>query len=89
MVAMVQLLLSIGSKMTIRKFAVIENNKVINVVVGIEEEVLIANPDKYIEYTDGDVMPSHIDGQGFFPKLIIEEAPEGSGPTIIPQPEGV
>ena len=72
-----------------QKFAVIENNKVINVVVGIDEELVIANPDKYIPYEFGDLMPSYIDGNGFFPKPIIEEAPEGAGPTVVPQPEGV
>jgi hypothetical protein len=49
-----------------RKFAVIENNKVINVVVGIEDEVIVANPEKYIEYTEGWDYENDIDGAGFF-----------------------
>lgn len=35
-----------------RTFAVIENNKVVNIVVDIEDEVVAANSDKYIEYTN-------------------------------------
>jgi hypothetical protein len=51
-----------------RKFAVIENNKVINTVVGIEDEILAANPDKYIEYTDGNWdFNNGIDGGIYFP----------------------
>lgn len=75
--------------MSTQKYAVIENNKVINVVVGVDEELVIANPDKYIPYEFGDLMPEHIDGNGFFPKPIIEEAPESAEPTVVPQPEGV
>lgn len=75
--------------MSTQKFAVIEDNKVVNIVVGIEDEVVAANPGKYIPYEFGDLMPEGIDGNGFFPKPIIEEAPEGSGPTAVPQPEGV
>jgi hypothetical protein len=54
-----------------RVFAVIENKKVINIIVGVEDEVLAANPDKYIEYTDGWKYPKGIDGREFFP----DEAP--------------
>jgi len=59
-----------------RKFAVIENNKVVNIVVGIEDEVLLANPDKYFEYTDDQWdFNNGLDGGKFFiePKPIIEE----------------
>jgi hypothetical protein len=59
-----------------RKFAVIENNKVVNIVVGIEDEVLLANPDKYFEYTDHQWdFNNGLDGGEFFiePKPIIEE----------------
>jgi len=49
-----------------RLFAVIENNKVVNVIVGVEDEVVAANPDKYIEYTDGWKYPEGIDGGAFF-----------------------
>lgn len=48
-----------------RVFAVIENNKVVNIVVGVEDEVVAANPDKYIEYTDGWDFENGIDGNGF------------------------
>jgi len=50
-----------------RVFAVIENNKVVNIIVGVEDEVLAANPDKYIEYTDGWKYPKGIDGGDYFP----------------------
>ena len=50
-----------------RIFAVIENQKVINIIVGVEDEVVEANPGKYIEYTDGWNFPEGIDGGDFFP----------------------
>jgi hypothetical protein len=49
------------------KFAVIENNKVVNVIVGVEPEVVTANPGKYIDYTDGWDYDNGIDGGDFFP----------------------
>jgi hypothetical protein len=49
-----------------RFFAVIENNKVVNIVVGVEDEVVAASPDKYIEYTDGWDYSNGIDGGEFF-----------------------
>ncbi len=36
-----------------RLFAVIEDNKIVNIIVGVEDEVVAANPDKYVEYTNG------------------------------------
>ena len=51
-----------------RNFAVIENNKVVNIIVGVEDEVVAANPGKYIEYTDGWVCPRGVDDSAFFPK---------------------
>ena len=51
-----------------RLFAVIENNKVVNVVVGVEDEVVKNNPGKYIEYTNGWDYENGIDGGEFFPK---------------------
>ena len=52
-----------------RKFAVIENKKVVNIIVGVEDEVVAANPDKYIEYTDNNWDFSNgIDGGDFFIK---------------------
>lgn len=49
-----------------RKFAVIENNKVVNVIVGVEDHVVAANPEKYIEYTDGWDYNNGIDGSLYF-----------------------
>jgi chorismate mutase len=50
-----------------RLFAVIENNKVINIIVGVEDEVVAANPEKYIEYTNGWDYNNGIDGGIYFP----------------------
>jgi hypothetical protein len=55
-----------------RTFAVIENNKVVNIIVGVEDEVLAANPDKYIEYTNGWDYNNGIDGGDFFPAPVAE-----------------
>jgi hypothetical protein len=55
-----------------RTFAVIENNTVVNIIVGVEDEVIAANPTKYIEYTDGWDYNNGINGGVFFP-LPIEE----------------
>lgn len=52
-----------------KTYAVIENNKVVNVIVGVEEEVLAANPDKYIETTNGWDFDNGIDANGFFVDL--------------------
>ena len=49
-------------------FAVIEDNKVVNIIVGVEDEVVAANPGKYIEYTNGWDYNNGIDGGIFFPK---------------------
>lgn len=57
-----------------RKFAEVENNKVVNIIVNVPQEVLDANPSKYIEYTDGWDYDNGIDGGVFFPiPLIVEE----------------
>lgn len=58
--------------MSERIFAVIENNKVINVVINIENEVVSDNPGKYIEVTNGWDYNNGIDGGNFFPKPIEE-----------------
>lgn len=50
-----------------RSFAVVEDGRVVNIVVGVEQEILDAHPDKYIEYTDGWHFPEGIDGGAFFP----------------------
>jgi hypothetical protein len=55
-------------------FAVIENNKVVNIIVGVEDEVVAANPNKYVEYTNGWDYNNGIDGGTFFPvPLPVEE----------------
>jgi hypothetical protein len=43
-------------------FAVIENNKVVNIIVGVEDEVVAANPGNYVEYTNGWDYNNGIDG---------------------------
>jgi hypothetical protein len=57
-----------------RVFAVIENNTVVNIIVGVEDEVVAANPEKYIEYTNGWDYNNGIDGGVFFP-VPVEETP--------------
>lgn len=54
-------------------FAVIENNKVVNIIVGVEDEVVAANPGKYIDYTNNWDYDNGIDGGDFFP---VEEPTE-------------
>lgn len=55
-----------------RLFAVIENNKVVNIIVGVEDEVVAANPTMYVEYTNGWVCPTGVDDSAFFPKPVVE-----------------
>ena len=56
-----------------KKFAVIENNKVVNIIVGVEDEVVAANPGKYLEYTDGNWDYNNgIDCEDFFPVPVTE-----------------
>jgi hypothetical protein len=57
-----------------RKFAIVENNVVVNIVVGLEDDLVKAFPDTYIEYTDGWDYNNGIDGGRFFPlPFFIEE----------------
>jgi hypothetical protein len=58
-----------------RVFAVVENNKVINVIVNPDLAEVEANPDRYVEYTNGWDHDNGIDGGVFFakPELEIEE----------------
>jgi hypothetical protein len=61
-----------------KKFAIVENNKVINIVIGVEEEIVAANPGKYIDYTNGWDFDNGIDGGEFFIKpqiQIVENSP--------------
>ena len=62
-----------------RKFAVIEDNKVTNIIVGVEDEVVSANPTKYVEYTNGWVCPAGVDDSAFFPKQ-----PEPTASVVAP-----
>lgn len=62
-----------------RLFAVIENNKVINIIVGVEDEVVAANPNKYIEYTNGWTYPEGIDGGIYFPPVLVQEVEPEDG----------
>ena len=59
-------------EITMRTFAVIENNKVVNIIVGVEPEVVAANPNKYLDYTDGWDYNNGIDGGDFFPAPVTE-----------------
>lgn len=53
-------------------WAIIENNKVINIVVDVDAKDLKKNPDKYIDYSNGWDYNSGIDGGDFFPKAVNE-----------------
>jgi len=48
-------------------WAIIEDNKVINIVVDIDAKELKKNPTKYINYADGWDYDNGIDGGNFFP----------------------
>jgi hypothetical protein len=48
-------------------WAIIENNKVINIVVDVDVEDLNKNPNKYINYSNGWNYSNGIDGGDFFP----------------------
>ena len=56
-----------------RVFAVVEDNKVVNIIVGVEDEEIAANPNKYIEYTNGWDFENGIDGGIFFPVPVTED----------------
>lgn len=54
-------------------FAIIEKNKVINIVLEINEKELKKNPKKYIDYSDGWDYSNGIDGGEFFPNETLAE----------------
>jgi hypothetical protein len=56
-----------------KTYALIENNKVVNILVDVDADVLAANPKMYIEYTNGWDYNNGIDGGDFFPVKVIEE----------------
>jgi len=53
-------------------WAIIENNKVINIVVDVDAKDLKKNPEKYIDYSSGWDYSNGIDGGDFFPKAVDE-----------------
>lgn len=53
-------------------WAIIEDNKVINIVVDVEAKDLKKNPNKYVDYTNGWDYSNGIDGGNFFPKAVDE-----------------
>ena len=53
-------------------WAIIENNKVINIVVDVDAEDLKKNPNKYINYLNGWDYNNGVDGGDFFPILPTE-----------------
>lgn len=55
-----------------RKFAVIQDDKVVNIIFDPGQDELDAYPDKYIEYTNGWTFPDGIDGGDFFPNAPAE-----------------
>lgn len=57
-----------------KKYAVIENNKVVNILVGVDPDLVEANPEMYVDYTDGWDYDNGIDGGNFFPLPTVEEA---------------
>lgn len=54
-------------------WAIIENNKVVNIVVDIDAKDLLDNPSKYINYTNGWDYSNGIDGGDFFPAPTTEQ----------------
>ena len=60
-----------------KKYAVIQNDKVINILVDVDSNVIKANPEMYLEYTDGNWdYDNGIDGGDFFVKPTNIETPE-------------
>lgn len=61
-----------------KTYAVLENNKVVNIVFGIEDDIILLNTDKYIDVTNGWDFNNGIDGGLFFPSLTMPEATEAT-----------
>jgi hypothetical protein len=57
-----------------KTFAVIENNVVINIIVGVEDEVVAANPNIYVEYTESN--PARIGDDYINGEFIPQPQPE-------------
>jgi type I restriction-modification system DNA methylase subunit len=58
-----------------KTFAVIENNKVTNLIFSEVNEEITSNPDKYIDITDGWDYENGIDGGDFFVPVVELELP--------------
>jgi len=54
-----------------KRYAVIENNKVINIIVDPGADAVAAEPSKYIDLENGWDFNSGIDGGIFFPPILI------------------
>lgn len=64
--------------MSEQKFAVVENGKVVNVIIGVEPEVVASSNGRYIEYTDespAGIGWSYVDGAFVAP--VVEEVTNG------------
>ena len=50
-----------------KNYLVVEDNKIVNIIVGVEPETIKANPGKYIEYDRNNLdLPTDLDLNGFF-----------------------
>lgn len=61
-----------------KRYAVIENKKVVNVVINVDENELSNNPEKYFEITNNEKLPKDIDGNNF---IAVTELPLKPYPT--------
>ena len=57
-----------------KTFAVIENNVVVNIIVGVEDDVVAANPTRYVEYTESN--PARIGDDYINSEFIPQPQPE-------------
>lgn len=57
-----------------KTFAVIENDVVVNIIVGVEDEVVAANPTRYVEYTESN--PARIGDDYINGEFIPQPQPE-------------
>jgi hypothetical protein len=60
-----------------KTFAVIENDVVVNIIVGVEDEVVAANPNLYVEYTKSNpaAIGWNYDGTNFInPNLNVDDS---------------
>ena len=57
-----------------KTFAVIENDVVVNIIVGVEDDVVAANPTRYVEYTESN--PARIGDDYINGEFIPQPQPE-------------